>query len=202
MAAAVCVAAPFAGDDVLGSVIASSATYHPERVAETVIELLAVGPGDAVLELGCGSGRLLARLAARTRRGFAAGIDPSELMVRHARHRNRRFIEAGRVRVELGSSGDLSAFADGGFDRVLGVHVPCFWSDPGADLAEARRVLRRGGCLLLGFRPTPERAPADDPSRVPVRRVEGWLRAAGFASVEPRIVELNGRPLAWVRGRR
>jgi SAM-dependent methyltransferase len=202
MAAAVCVAAPFAGDEVLGSVIASSATYHPERVAETAIELLAVGPGDAVLELGCGSGRLLARLAARTRRGFAAGIDPSELMVRHARHRNRRFIEAGRVRVELGSSGDLSIFADGSFDRVLGVHVPCFWSDPVADLTEARRVLCRGGGLLLGFRPAPERGAAEDPSRVPVRRVEEWLRAAGFASVEHRVLEQNGRPLAWVRGRR
>ncbi len=187
---------------LLGAVIAQSASYDPEQVADTALELLAAGPEDHVLELGCGSGRLLFRLAARARRGRVAGIDPSELMVRHARHRNRSWIGAGRAVVELGSSRDLSRFPDRGFDRVLGVHVVCFWRDPARDLAEVRRVLRPGGRLLLGFRPAAAgSAPgaADEPARVPVGRVEAWLRRAGFGIEDGRLGGDPRRPLAWVR---
>ena len=194
---------PFAPELLLGTVVARSASYHPEQVADAALELLAAGPEDAVLELGCGSGRLLFRLAARARRGFVVGIDPSELMVRHARHRNRRWIEAGRARVEQGHSADLSAFAEASLDRVLGVHVVCFWSDPRADLDEVRRVLKPGGRLLFGFQPGGPGAGTDpDPARVPVARVESWLRAAGFADVHTVAGGEAERPLAWVRARR
>jgi SAM-dependent methyltransferase len=107
-----------------------------------------------VLELGCGSGRLLATVAARLRRGFAAGIDPSALMVRHARMRNRRWIAQGRAEVSAGRSDDLGRFADARFDKVYGTHVVYFWMEPKRDLAEIRRVLRPGGSLVLGFFPS------------------------------------------------
>jgi SAM-dependent methyltransferase len=189
---------------LLGTVVAQSAAYDPEQVAETALEILAAGPEDRVLELGCGSGRLLFRLAARARRGRVVGIDPSELMVRHARHRNRSWIEAGRAAVEQGWSGDLSRFPAAGFDRVLGVHVVCFWEEPGRDLAEVRRVLRPGGRLLLGFRPATagEAGPGDAPTRLPAGRVEGWLRGAGFAVANTLVCGDPGRPLAWVDARR
>lgn len=168
--------------DLLGAVVAGSVTLAPEQVAETAISLLAVQPESTVLELGCGSGRLLFRLAARLRRGFAVGVDPSEWMVRHARHRNRHWIGAGRAAVSRAGSADLGHLPDGRFDAVLGVHVVCFWSRPERDLAEVKRVLRPGGRLLLGFRPEVG-ASRPDPSRLPPQRVEAWLREAGFAEV-------------------
>lgn len=190
--------------DLLASVVAQSVTYDPEQVADTAIERLAAGPGDHVLELGCGSGRLLFQLAARARRGRAVGIDPSELMVRHARHRNRRWVSAGRAAVEQGSSRDLSRFAEASFDRVLGVHVVCFWGDPASDLAEVRRVLRPGGRVLLGFRPVVagDSAAGEEPVRVPSERVERWLREAGFGLADTAMCGDPQRPLAWVRAQR
>jgi SAM-dependent methyltransferase len=195
---------PSSCPDLLASVIAQAVTYDPEQVADTAIARLAAGPEDHVLELGCGSGRLLFRLAARARRGRAVGIDPSELMVRHARHRNRRWIAAGRAAVEPGSSRDLSRFAEASIDRVLGVHVVCFWGDPARDLAEVRRVLRPGGRLLLGFRPVAagESAAGEQPARVPSERVEGWLREAGLGIEDTAVCGDPRRPLAWVRARR
>jgi SAM-dependent methyltransferase len=186
---------------LLGAVVAQSASYDPEQVADTALERLAASPEDRVLELGCGSGRLLFRLAARARRGRVVGIDPSELMVRHARHRNRSWIAAGRVRVEQGSSRDLTRFDDESFDRVLGVHVVCFWDEPARDLAEVRRVLRPGGRLLLGFRPAVA-GPGDPLARVPVERVERWLRWAGFHGDDTTLAGDPERPLAWVRAGR
>jgi SAM-dependent methyltransferase len=190
---------------LLGSVVAQSASYDRDQVADTALERLAAGPEDHVLELGCGSGRLLFRLAARARRGRVVGIDPSDLMVRHARHRNRSWIGAGRAVVEQGWSRDLSRFPDHGFDHVLGVHVVCFWELPGRDLAEVRRVLRPGGRLLLGFRPriaSEADAGGEAAARLPVGRVEGWLRGAGYTLEDTVLCGNPHRPLAWVRARR
>ena len=194
--------APFAPLDLLGAVVAQSATYDPEQVADTALDLLAARPEDHVLELGCGSGRLLFRLAARARRGRAVGIDPSELMLRHARHRNRRWIDAGRAEVAQAWSSDLSRFPEHAFDRVLGVHVVCFWRDPARDLAEIRRVLRPGGTLLLGFRPVAAGEASEGAPQVPAGRVEGWLRAGGFSPSDTIVRGEPERPLAWVRARR
>ena len=82
---------------LLGEVVVRTATCPRERVAEDVVEILGTAPGEAVLELGCGSGRMLSVVVGRLREGRALGIDPSELMVRHARLRLRRWIAAGRV---------------------------------------------------------------------------------------------------------
>jgi SAM-dependent methyltransferase len=183
---------------IFGDVIARAASYSPERVAGTAVDLLALHPTDAVLELGCGSGRLLSVVAARVQRGFAAGIDPSPLMVRHARFRNRRFIERGVLDLATGASDDLSRFGDARFDAVYGLHVVYFWSSPARDLAEIRRVLRPGGRLVLGFCPCEQPDPKDR-ARCSTVRVEEWLHAAGFEAIEGRCQADAGRPLAWLR---
>jgi SAM-dependent methyltransferase len=190
---------------LLGSAVAHAASYRPDQVAETALRLLALRPEDRVLELGCGSGRLLFQLAARVRRGQAVGLDPSELMLRHARHRNRRWITDGRVILAAGHSADLSAFPGRHFDAVLAVHVVCFWDDPFVDLAEIRRVLTSGGRLVLGFTPvlpgTPL-GPSRDPARVATERVTSWLRSAGFEEIRTHVSTPLDRPMAWVQGRR
>jgi SAM-dependent methyltransferase len=182
---------------LLGRVVTQARADDPASVARAVLDALAVDAADSVLELGCGSGRALRDVAARVQRGFAAGVDPSELMVRHARWRNRRYVESGRVAIALGDSGDLSAFPDGRFDKAYGVHVVYFWRTPRRDLAEVARVLRPGGRLLLGYCPdVPGAAPG--PTRAPVTRVEAWLREAGYADVATSV----GERLAWTRASR
>lgn len=191
--------------DLLGAIVAGSVTLASEQVARTALALLAVRPEDAVLELGCGSGRLLFQLAARVRRGFAAGVDPCEWMLRHAHHRNRHWIRTGRVALSRAGSADLSHLPDARFDAVLGVHVVCFWRRPERDLAEVRRVLRPGGRILLGFRPADAVSHGDassDPSRLPPQRVQDWLRAAGLGEVRRERIRPGDAPLAWLTARR
>jgi SAM-dependent methyltransferase len=181
-------------------VVARAATCSGETVARVALELLELQPADAVLELGCGSGRLLSALAARLRSGFAVGVDPSELMVRHAQARNRHWIARGRAQVRSAHSGDLGAFPDGRFDKVLGAHVVYFWSDPRRDLAEIRRVLRPGGALLLGF--FPAEAGAEGAGRFPVERAGRLLHEAGYGAIRIQRRHAGARALAWVRGER
>ena len=134
-------------------------------------------------------------MAAREQRGVAVGIDPSELMVRHAAARNRRFVARGRAAVFTASTADLSRFGDRSFDRVYGMHVVYFWSDPRRDLAEVARVLRPRGRLLLGFFAGGETARVG----FPVARAVELLEAAGFADAAPVRSALADPRLAFVR---
>jgi SAM-dependent methyltransferase len=180
---------------LLGEVVVRAATCPRERVAEDVVELLDLGADDAVLELGCGSGRMLSVVASRLRDGSAVGIDPSELMVRHARWRLGRWIARGRVQLEVGGSAELSTFAEGRFDAIFGVHVVYFWDAPHPHLPLIRRALRPGGRLLLGFWPA-GREGGTQRAHFEVERAERWLRESGFDAIRGELRAERGRPLA------
>jgi len=189
----------FESSALYGDVMARAASYSRERVAIEAIRRLDLRRTDHVLELGCGSGHLLGRVAVRTPGGFATGIDPSPLMVRHARVRNRRLIDRGRAEIEVGASSDLSRFAAGRFQKVYGLHVVYFWESPLRDLDEIRRVLTPGGRLLLGF--CPSVPTARDRARCAIANVEGWLEETGFVGLEGGVEWYGERPLAWIAAR-
>jgi SAM-dependent methyltransferase len=157
-------------------------TAHANRIA---VERLAVQAGEAVLEVGCGHGRTLARIA-KTPCGFLAGIDQSEVMIRLARRRLRRWIEDGRAELSLSASSALP-YPDARFDAALAVHVLYFWEDAIADLREIRRVLRPGGRALLGYRPRDAETLAALPATVyalrSVDETERLLVQAGFGQI-------------------
>jgi len=170
----------------LGEIVARVMALETEPVNRVALEELAVQPGEAVLEVGCGHGRTLARLARAPGAGFLAGVDPSDVMVRHARGRLRRAIDAGRAQVSLASSAKIP-HPDARFDAAFAVHVIYFWREPKGDLAEIHRVLRPGGRLLLGYRPRDEHTLAELPASVYSLRsadeMEGLLADAGFTSI-------------------
>lgn len=107
---------------------------------EAALDRLAIGAGDRVLEVGCGSGVFL-RVAA-DRGAVVTGVDSSERLVELAR---RRVPEA-----EL-AIGDLQAlpFGDNSFDVVAGFNAFFFAADLVAALREAGRVARPGGSVVI-----------------------------------------------------
>jgi len=169
----------------LGEIVARVMAFDTARANQIAIERLAVQAGEAVLEVGCGHGRTLARIA-QAPSGFLAGIDASDVMVRLARRRLRRWIEAGQADVSLATSSALP-YPDTRFDAALAVHVLYFWKDAAADLREIRRVLRPGGRLLLGYRPRDEETLAELPATVytlrSVDETEELLAQAEFAAI-------------------
>jgi ubiquinone/menaquinone biosynthesis C-methylase UbiE len=97
-----------------------------------------------VLDLGCGTGSLLLRLAAW--RAYVAryvGVDASPEMLAVAR---TKLIGGAAL-----TAGDVAALplAEGRFDTVISASSLHDWPDPRRALDEARRVLRPGGRLLL-----------------------------------------------------
>jgi ubiquinone/menaquinone biosynthesis C-methylase UbiE len=151
-------------------------------MSRLAVELLEVEPEARVLEIGFGPGKAIFEAARRATRGFVAGIDRSEVMLRQAGRRNRRFIAAGRVELRRGSV-DALPFENGSFTRVFEVNSFHHWPSPAEGLAEVRRVLRDGGTLMLCLRmkhPTRSFLVAPGYTASEVARVTRLVRGAGF----------------------
>jgi ubiquinone/menaquinone biosynthesis C-methylase UbiE len=125
-----------------------SGTYERERGSGyhrmlDDLELRIVTPlatGRCVLEVGCGTGLILGRLARHA--DSAWGVDISEGMVRVAKQRG--------LSVVLGSATDLP-FADETFDLVCSFKVLAHVPDIGRALREITRVTKPGGQMVLEF---------------------------------------------------
>jgi SAM-dependent methyltransferase len=126
-------------------------------------QALAPQAGDAVLEVGFGTGRLVRRLARRVR--FVGGVDASPLMVQTAQRANAAAITRGQVELRLGEAAALP-WPAGHFDKACALHSFQFWPDPAAGLAELARALKPDGLLLLMLRDHADGrfAPADLPN--------------------------------------
>ena len=112
------------------------------------ISFLNLKPDDAVLDIGCGGGAALARMAETVTAGYLTGIDYSAVSVQAASAYNRDAVAAGRMEICSGSVEALP-FADGSFDKIITVESFYFWPSPAENLREVRRVLKPGGIFLI-----------------------------------------------------
>ena len=113
-----------------------------------VLRLLALTAGEAVLDIGSGPGLLATDMAqAAGPTGRICGIDLSDSMLTLARG---RAVPAGSAPVEYRHGGaDAVPYPDGSFDAAVSTQVLEYVADIPAALAEALRVLRPGGRLLV-----------------------------------------------------
>lgn len=112
------------------------------------LDRIGVGPGQRVLDVGCGCGQTTLELARRVgAKGAALGADISRPMLESAR---ARALEAGvrNARFEH-SDAQVHPFEAEAFDLVFSRFGVMFFSDPGAAFANLLRALRPGA--RLGF---------------------------------------------------
>lgn len=134
------------------------------RIAEETLAHVQLVPGLRVVDVGCGTGYLLARLVEREPALVSVGVDPSAAMLRVARRRSiagATFLEASAENIPL---------ADDSVDTVVSTSAFHYWYDPRQALAEIHRILRPGGLFVLTDW-------CDD--FLACRLCTGWLRLIG-----------------------
>ena len=101
-----------------------------------------------ILDVGCGGGRTIEKLAAIARTGVIHGIDYAEGSVAVARKHNASLIEAGQVKIQKASVSQLP-FPDNTFDLVTAIETQYYWPDLNGDMREILRVLKPAGRLAV-----------------------------------------------------
>lgn len=104
-----------------------------------------VPDGGTVVDIGAGSGRLIAEIAQRRPGLEVVGVEPSADMLARAR---RRTAGLANARVVL-SPAEAIPLDDESADVVVSTLSSHHWADAATALAEQTRVLRPGGLLWL-----------------------------------------------------
>ncbi len=152
-----------------------------------LLDRMRLAPDENVLDVGCGTGWLVALLAEQVPEGRVVGMDVSDEMVRRARQRNDEIENAMFV---VGEAGEIPWDAQF-FSQVLSVESAYYWPNPARGVREAFRVLIEGGSawvLINYYRENPHAHQWGDILAVPVHLLsaEEWaamFRDAGFTDV-------------------
>ena len=167
------------------------------EVEAALTDIVAAAAPHDLLDIGTGTGRMLEILGPRV--ASALGIDQSREMLAVARVNLERAGLSNSI-VRLGDMYQLP-LADASFDAII-IHQVLHYADrPAAVIAEAARVLRPNGSLVVvDFAPHALEFLRDDHAH---RRlgfadadIDEWCRAAGLEPDPPR--RLPGDPLTVV----
>jgi len=101
-----------------------------------------------ILDVGCGGGRTIQKLAARAPEGKVFGIDYAAGSVAASRAKKAALIQAGRVEITQASVSRLP-FPEDKFDLVTAIETQYYWPNLVEDMREILRVLKPGGTLIV-----------------------------------------------------
>ncbi len=114
-----------------------------DRVHRRVLALLPANFAPSnIIDIGCGTGRLLRRMHARWPSAHLVGVDVAEGMLAKARQ------QTGYATFHQASAEQLP-LEDGSVDLATTTASFHHWSDQAQGVREAVRVLRRGGLFIL-----------------------------------------------------
>jgi ubiquinone/menaquinone biosynthesis C-methylase UbiE len=103
-----------------------------------------------VLDIGCGTGRLIHKIGSNTGTGLIEGVEISETMASLSRKQNRSLIADGRVIIHQGNFDELE-FSENSFDRICSANTIYFWPEPLVTAKKIYSILKPGGRLVIAF---------------------------------------------------
>ena len=114
---------------------------HHLPIVDPMLALIEFKPWDKVLDVGCGTGWLVRRIAPLVSAGLAAGMDVSDAMLGRAEALSAPLPNVVFARGAV----EAIPWDSGHFTKVLSVESAYYWPDPAQGLREIFRVLSPGG---------------------------------------------------------
>ena len=171
---------------------ASSTVHRFGASLPVLLELADPQPQEQALDVATGPGNTAFAVAGRA--GQVTGLDVSPAMLAQARARAER--EGASNVTFLEGAAEHLPFADATFDLLTSRHAPHHFRDLGTFLAEAHRVLKPGGRLVIADQITPQAEDqvamqswvdtwqqTRDPSHFRQRTVAEWQALAAGANL-------------------
>ena len=117
-----------------------------QPLTEPALDLLALGPGERVLDIGCGAGATTLAAASYVGDGQAVGVDISKPLLELARRRaSARGVHAHFVEADVA----IAPLRDAPFDAAFSRFGVMFFDDTAAAFAKIRAALNPGGRIVF-----------------------------------------------------
>jgi ubiquinone/menaquinone biosynthesis C-methylase UbiE len=117
-------------------------------VSKWGLKHLAVGPRDAVLDIGCGGGKNIQRMLRLAPEGRVCGLDYAGASVEKSGSLNAKAVREGRCEIRRGSVSE-NPWPDNTFNIITAFETIYFWPDFAKDLLEVKRTLKPGGVFFI-----------------------------------------------------
>jgi ubiquinone/menaquinone biosynthesis C-methylase UbiE len=177
---------------VLGRTVAAKMNTGHWDLTTWGLKHVNIKSGFAILDVGCGGGKTISRLARRASQGKVYGLDQSADMVDYSRKINRKLLANGRAEIVQGSV-DKTGFKDEFFDLVTAVETYYFWPNLADAFREIKRILKKDGYLLVINEmikdgkyevENAELIAKTQVRLVPLEEIQGILHSAGYSNVK------------------
>jgi SAM-dependent methyltransferase len=148
----------------MGRIVSGIMEKGNKGTYDWMLSIMDINDGDAVLEIGYGTGQVISRIAGSKKKTIIRGIDFSKVMHEKAVMNNRTYIEEGRAVL---SYGDLLGYkSDIKFSKVFGINVIYFWDDLPKYFNKLSDLMDNGGTLYIYM------SDADSLGKIPFTRNE------------------------------
>lgn len=132
----------------LGKVVVEDMNKSHYQLTGWGLEKVDIKENSIILDVGCGGGKTVNRLARIAQKGKVFGIDYSIDCVNWSKEYNKELIDKGRVKI-LNASVEKLPFEDEKIDIVSAVETIYFWPDLVSNLMEIKRVLKPEGKMII-----------------------------------------------------
>ena len=171
-----------------GRLVATMMNQHHEKLTLWGLTKVTIGSDFVVLDVGCGGGKTVGKLAKLAPKGKVFGIDYSPDMAKFSKKINKKLIAQNRVEI-IEASVEKMAFKDDFFDLVTACETYYFWNKFSDALAEIRRVLKPSGKLLLvnelRYGATSAKVIKETHVKlIPLEQIRRDLKSVGFVGVK------------------
>ncbi|HKF46357.1 MAG TPA: class I SAM-dependent methyltransferase [Terracidiphilus sp.] len=132
----------------IGRLLLRNMNKRHSGVTDWGLSHIAIPASGAILDIGCGGGRTIAKLAAKSPGAFVFGVDHSADSVKLTSRTNSLLVSTARVEVRLGSVSQIP-YPAGKFDLVTAIETHFWWPDLPGDVREVFRIVKPGGRFAI-----------------------------------------------------
>jgi SAM-dependent methyltransferase len=133
---------------VSGRKVATNMNYGHWDLTTWGLKHVSIKLDSVILDVGCGGGKTISRLAQRAVQGKVYGIDHSGDMVDFSREVNNKLIATNHVEIQQGTV-EKTGFKNDFFDLVTAIETYYFWPNLANAFQEIKRILKKEGVLLI-----------------------------------------------------